>query len=120
MGGRCGSGTVEVRGEEGREVDPGLDLERGRALGGRDGDIGRIDNTGVGAWTCIDMARVGRARSGTRPRLIEGLRGEGTGEDLGAGVMMGASRGQRMIANAERWGDGICGRGRKYCGEGGK
>lgn len=82
---------LEVRGEEGREVDPGLDLERGRVLG-RGGDIGRVDNTGVGAWTCIDMARVGRARSGTRPRLIEGLRGEGTGEDLRGSVVMGVKQ----------------------------
>ena len=55
-----------MRGEEGREVEPGLDLERGRVLGGRGGDIGRVDSTGVGAWICIDMASVGGARG--RPR----------------------------------------------------
>ena len=84
MGGRFGRGTVEVRGEEGREVDPVLDLERGRVLAGK--------GTGVGAWICIDMARVGRARSGTRPRLMESGRGVVEGDDLWAGVPRGESQ----------------------------
>lgn len=82
-----------MRGEEGREVEPGLDLERGRVLGGRGGDIGRVDSTGVGAWICIDMARVGRAGNGTRPRLMESERGEAVGEDLGVGVARGIRSG---------------------------
>lgn len=83
MGGRLlGRGTVEVRGEEGREVDPVLDLERGRVLVGKGGVMGRVDSTGVGAWICIDMARVGRARSGTRPRLMGSRRGELEGGGL--------------------------------------
>ena len=63
---------MEVRGEEGREVEPCLDLERGREAVE---DMVPLDRTGVGAWTCIEMARVGRAGSGKRPRLTETVRG---------------------------------------------
>ncbi len=50
--------------------------------------MGLVDSTGVGAWICIDMARVGRARSGTRPRLMERMRGEAVGEELEACVLI--------------------------------
>lgn len=98
IGGRCGRGTEDVRGDEGREEDGGLDLERERVLEGKGGDMGLEDITGVGAWTCNDMARVGSARDGTRPRLKVKVWGGTSGEDLS--VVMGSSRGQYLIANA--------------------
>lgn len=82
IGGRWGSGTVELRGEEGLEVDPALDLDRRRALDGGGGELGRGERTGVGACICIDMARVGRARNGMKPGLMEKRGGEAVSDDL--------------------------------------
>lgn len=71
MGGRCGDCNCAAcaRGLLGLECEVGLlDWERPRALGpatdGGGGDIEReaVDMRGAGAWICIDMARVGRAR----------------------------------------------------------
>ena len=92
MGGGGGRGTVEVRGEEGREFEPCLDLERGRVV---EEDMGPVDKTGVGACTCIDRARVGRGGSGKRPRLMEKFRGAVGGDGL-----CGRGRGERVKVSA--------------------
>ena len=84
---------MEVRGEEGREVEPCLDLERGREAVE---DMVPLDRTGVGAWTCIEMARVGRAGRGNRPRLVRGTRGVVDWDDLEAGKG-GESQGQYVM-----------------------
>ena len=70
---------MDARGEDGREADPALEVERPRELGGRVGEEGLGDMTGVGACIWIDMARVGRAGSSTRPRLMAKRRGEAGG-----------------------------------------
>ena len=89
MGGREGRGTLEVRGEEGRETESGLEVERGRV-------VEPLERTGVGAWTCIEMARVGRAGRGNRPRLVRGTRGVVDWDDLEAGKG-GESQGQYVM-----------------------
>lgn len=81
---------MELRGEGEREADPALDLERPRALGG---ELDRVESTGVGACICIDMARVGRARSGMRAGLMKKRGGEAMRDDL-------RSSGTKMVWSA--------------------
>ena len=79
--------VVSGEGEAGRERDLEA-LRTARVFVCRGEDM-----MGEGAWICIDMARVGRAGNGTRPRLMESERGEAVGEDLGVGVARGIRSG---------------------------
>ena len=112
IGGRCVRGTVDARGEDGREADPALEVERPRELGGRVGEEGLGDMTGVGACIWIDMARVGRARCGTRPRLIAKRGEEAIGDVLWECVAMG----KVWSASDRQYGEGR----REYAREGGQ
>ena len=98
----CGTRVVEtLRGEDDREPDRGrLDDDEdfvggdmGRAAAAMDDGDDDVWGIGEGAWICIDMARVGRAGNGTRPRLMESERGEAVGEDLGVSVARGIRSG---------------------------
>lgn len=95
-GGSGGSWLLCERGDDGFEpFGPAFEFARGRMDGESgthvcEGEVGRedttdVDMTGVGAWICIERARVAAARTGlgTRPLRMMTVGGDG---DVGVGV----------------------------------
>lgn len=76
IGERCSGGSWAwcESGEDGRSHESRLlDWDRPRALelGTGAGDRDRMDRTGDGAWICMDIARVGRARWTAKLRKMD-------------------------------------------------